>query len=166
LNLEGGYSIGPDLIVRSHERAFLEAVVRDLVAEGELLDAWLVPPAVATPKQIMMHPFQAEIRDRDGRVILIGKISEISETSFLGEVIRDDMPQHVRDVLQRYHVAAECQAFRECGDLLTELLAFELQVTGIPGKAEPVPLEDFQLGPDGLFSLQVEGVLDLQDKIA
>jgi hypothetical protein len=48
LNLEGGYSIGPDLIVRSHERAFLEAVVRDLVAEGELLPAWLVPPDGAT----------------------------------------------------------------------------------------------------------------------
>jgi hypothetical protein len=114
----------------------------------------------------MSQLFQAEIRDRDGRIILIGKISEISETSFLGEVIRDDMPQDIRDVLQKYHVAAECQAFRECSDLLTELLAFELQVTGIPGKEEPVPLEDFQLGPDGLFSLQVEGVLDLQDKIA
>lgn len=114
----------------------------------------------------MMQPFQAEIRDRDGRVIQIGKISEISETSFLGEVIRDDMPQDIRGVLQKYHVAAESEAFRECGDLLTELLAFNLQAAGIPGKEEPVPLEDFQLGPDGLFSLQVEGVLDLQDKLA
>ena len=50
LSLNGGYSIGPDLIVRSHERAFLEAVVRDLVAEGELLPAWLVPPDAATPE--------------------------------------------------------------------------------------------------------------------
>lgn len=114
----------------------------------------------------MMQPFQAEIHDRDGRVILIGKISEISETSFLGEVIRDDMPQDIRDVLHKYHVAAESEAFRECGNLLIKLLAFDLQVTGIPGKEAPVPVEDFQLGPDGLFSLQVEGVLDLQDKLA
>ena len=113
-----------------------------------------------------MQPFQAEIRDRDGRVILVGKISEISESSFLGEVLRDDMPQDIRDVLEEYHVAAESEAFRECGDLLIKLLAFDLQVTGIPGKAAPVPLEDFQLGPDGLFSLQVEGVRDWEDKLA
>jgi hypothetical protein len=99
-------------------------------------------------------------------VLLIGKISEIAETSFLGEVIRDDMPQDIRGLLQEYHVAAEDSAFRVCGALLMKLLAFDLQVTGIPGKEAPVPLEDFQLGPDGLFSLQVEGVLDVQDKLA
>lgn len=42
--LGGRYSKGPDLIVRSQDRAFLEAVVRDLIAEEALLDAWLAPP--------------------------------------------------------------------------------------------------------------------------
>ena len=47
--LGGEYSVGPDLVVRRHERAFLEAVVRDLIANGQLKEEWRVPPDVARP---------------------------------------------------------------------------------------------------------------------
>jgi hypothetical protein len=114
----------------------------------------------------MMQPFQCEICDSDGCVIFVGRVSDVSGASFLGEAVQDDIPQRIRNVLQAYHVAAECLAFRECGNLLIQLLTFRLQVRGIPGKDSALPLEDFQLGPDGLFSLDVEGVGDLQDKLA
>ena len=44
MGLGGEYSVGPDLIVRRHDRAFLEAVVRDLIESEQLKEEWRVPP--------------------------------------------------------------------------------------------------------------------------
>ena len=104
----------------------------------------------------MMQSFQVEICDRDGRVVLIGKVSGFCDGAFQGEVIRDDLPQKVRDVLQAFALAAEDSAMRECAVLFDELRALDLQVTGIPGKETAARVQDFQLGADGSFALRVD----------
>jgi hypothetical protein len=45
----GEYAIGPDLIVRTMERGFMEAVVRDLLARGQLREQWRIPPEANPP---------------------------------------------------------------------------------------------------------------------
>lgn len=103
-----------------------------------------------------MSVFQVKICDRDGRVLALAKITEIlSDVSFLGEVIQNDMPQDIEDMLSEYHVACESGALGYFDVMYQKLQSFELQVVGVPGKEMGVRLRDFQLGPDGLFSLDV-----------
>lgn len=104
----------------------------------------------------MILPFQIQLCDRDGHVVAAGTVSEILDGTFCGEVIRDDMPEDLSDLLREYHVACESGALGCCGRVQQRLVALELQVAGIPGNERPVRLRDFQLGPDGQFSLDVD----------
>jgi hypothetical protein len=104
----------------------------------------------------MIPPFQIQICDRNGHVVAAGNVSEILDGTFCGEMIRDDLPEELGDLLREYHVACESGALGCCGRVQQKLVAFELHVAGIPGKETPVRLRDFQLGPDGLFSLDVD----------
>jgi hypothetical protein len=104
----------------------------------------------------MKNLSQVEICDRDGHVIAIAKITkELTEISFLGEVIQDCIPQDIKDVLRDYHIACESGALRCFDDMQQKLHSFELQVVGIPAREAGVRLRDFQLGPDGLFSMDI-----------
>lgn len=104
----------------------------------------------------MVTPFQIQICDRDGHVVAVGNVSEVLDGTFLGEVVSECFPKDLGDLLSEYHAACESGALGYCGRIQQKLVAFELRVTGIPGKARSVRLRDFQLGPDGLFSLDVD----------
>ena len=112
---------------------------------------------VPTWEQAMTDPFQVEICHRDGRVVVIARITEkLTETSFLGEVIRDDIPQDMSALLQEYHEACESGSLVYFEVVLQKVQELELRVVGIPGREMGGRVRDFQLGPDGLFSLKID----------
>lgn len=104
----------------------------------------------------MVQPFQVEISDRDGRVVAVAEITEMSDETYLGRMLRNDFSRDISEILEEYHATCESGSMSYLDVVLARLLAFELRVVGLPGKGASVPLRDFQLGPDGLFSLMVD----------
>lgn len=102
-----------------------------------------------------MQSFQIDVCDRDGRTIAIVNITEKVGGAYLGNVIRDNIPQDIRDVLSEYHTACESGSILYFERVLEKVQALELQAVGIPGEEAGARLRDFQLGPDGDLALKL-----------
>ena len=96
-----------------------------------------------------------DVRDRNGRIIAIAEINEKVDETYLGNIVRESIPQDIRAVLSEYHEACESGSIPYFERVLEKVQALELQAVGIPGKEMGARLRDFQLGPDGDFALKL-----------
>ncbi len=102
-----------------------------------------------------MQAFQIDVCDRNGRTIAVANINQVEGDSYLGNVIRADIPQDVRNVLDEMEAACEDGHLPLLDRMFEKLNALELQAVGIPGKAMGVRLSYFWLGPDGDLVLKL-----------
>jgi hypothetical protein len=104
----------------------------------------------------MFQPFQIEVCDRTGRVLVVAEITEASGRHFLGQFIRDDMPLDLRNLLQEYREIVADQMLSLLDEVQARVRAWDLRVIGIPGRKISAGLIDLQLELDGSFALEVE----------